>query len=140
MSAGQTHWAAGLIGLPWQRGATGPREYDCWGLVRHVQRVRFAREMPALSIGTATNWTGIRAMINRTAWGLAEGLQREGDVVTMKGSDGPHVGVVIEADGQPVMLHCIGTEGSNGGGVIVTDISEISLLGFARVEIWRHRE
>lgn len=134
------HWATSLIGLPWSRGATGPASYDCWGLVRHVQRVRFAREMPALSIGTATNWTGIRAMVNRTAWGPAEGPAREGDVITMKGSDGAHVGVVIEADGVPVMLHCIGTEGSNGGGVIVTALNEIGHMGFGRIETWRHRE
>lgn len=135
-----THWAAGLIGKPWKRGAPGPDAFDCWQLVRHVQLTRFGVEMPILAIGADTNWTGLRAMINRTQWGKAEGLAREGDVATMKGSDGAHVGVVINADGYtPVLLHCIGSESHHGGGVIVTTLAEIGDLGFARVEIWRLR-
>lgn len=132
-----THWAAPLIGLPWSRGATGPGEYDCWGLVRHVQRARFGVEMPVLAIGSATNWSGLRSMINRTQWGPAA-VASDGDVVTMKGADGAHVGVVIAVDGSLTVLHCIGNE-SNAGGVITTPIEDLPSLGFGRVEIWRLR-
>lgn len=37
-----------LLGLPWRRGAMGPRAYDCWGLACHLQRVLFGREMTAI--------------------------------------------------------------------------------------------
>ena len=133
-----THWAAPLIGIPWSRGATGPHQYDCWNLVRHVQRTHYGIEMPVLAIGHATNWTGIRAIINTTAWGRVE-MPAEGDLVTMKGAYGPHVGVVIADDGGLTVLHCIGNE-KNSGGVITTPLSDLADLGFGRVEIWRLRK
>ena len=34
------HWAAHLIGAPYEAGACGPTSFDCIGLVRHYFKAR----------------------------------------------------------------------------------------------------
>lgn len=135
------HWALGLIGLPWEMGATGPSAFDCWGLVRHVQREQFGREMPAVTIGSeeASNWAAIRSMVNRSdlGWHVVKDA-KAGDVVTMKGVAGPHVGVVIEVGRHLKVLHSVGApKQKNNMGVVATPLNALSAMGYSRVEIWR---
>lgn len=42
------HWTAAYIGLPYERGAQGPRAFDCWAFFRFVQRERYGRTLPDL--------------------------------------------------------------------------------------------
>lgn len=35
-----TPFCLDLIGRPWKSGADGPKQFDCWGLLRHAYRER----------------------------------------------------------------------------------------------------
>jgi hypothetical protein len=50
----KTHWAMQYMGKPWESGAQGPDAYDCFALVRAVQRDVFGRDLPLIVLD-ATN-------------------------------------------------------------------------------------
>lgn len=138
------HWAAQYIGTPWQLGATGPDAYDCWGLVRHVQRQHFGREMPALTIGqtalqirTPEQWRTLRELLAHTPWRCVAGKPGPGDIALMRTACGPHVGVCIEADGAVGVLHATGVV-DRGGAVVYSRANDLHELGYGRIEYWRH--
>ncbi len=41
------HWVQTFLDVGYERGATGPKVYDCWSFFRWVQREQFGRELPA---------------------------------------------------------------------------------------------
>lgn len=131
------HWAAKYIGLPWRLGASGPDAFDCWGLVRHVQKEHFGIEMPHLNVYQCDNKEEINALLRSSPWKRSSDETKEGDVVLMYGADGPHVGIVLEIDGIAGCLHAIGSVKSNGSVVFTQRLEDLSALGFARLQFWR---
>ena len=138
------HWATPYIGKPWALGAVGPNSYDCWGLTCAVQLERAGREMPPLSIGSAQNaeqLQGLYELVKRSSWRqMPDGTPlAELDILTMRGHQGSHVGVVIEVDGAMRLLHAVGSLESPGS-IIHSSIAEVRALGWSRLQIWRHIE
>jgi cell wall-associated NlpC family hydrolase len=94
------HWAAEYIGLPWSATGDGPDTFHCWALVRHVQRERFGRDLPAIPnpedlLGIARHF---RDHPERRRWDLVATPQ-EGDCVLMRQARYPvHVGVWLDVD------------------------------------------
>jgi len=118
------HWASTYIGLPWAADGEGPPpgaacrdpgktwSFHCWALVRHVQRERFGRFLPAIPnpddlLTIARNF---RDHPERRRWNLVEAPE-EGDCVLMRQARYPvHVGVWLEVDGGRV-LHVVRDKG-----------------------------
>lgn len=123
-------------------GATGPASFDCWGLVRYVQRERFGREMPPLSIGDAQlpeQLKSIQQLARRSKWKRQVHVTPEdGDILLMHSLQGPHVGVAIFVDSQPRILHAVGSVTSPGS-VVHSSLPEIQQF-WSSLELWHHIE
>lgn len=118
------------IGLPWVAGARGPAQFDCWGLLAHVQTRYFGRSMPVL---TALGGAAREAHDSRVRSGEWETVDQpfHGAGVLMRGGDDPHVGVWLELQGGGV-LHAM-----ERFGVIWTPRSALRLQGFSRLTFYR---
>ncbi|MBD4208184.1 peptidoglycan endopeptidase [Xanthomonas citri pv. citri] len=119
------------IGLPWKSGATGPDEYDCWGLLRHIQLQYFGIVLPLIVVGDES---GCRDMfdekINNREW-VPVVTPRHGDGVLLRGGDLPHVGVYLDLDGGGI-LHAL-----EGVGVVFTHARSLPAMGFGRTTYYR---
>lgn len=138
-----SHWSSAFVGRPWALGAEGPDAFDCWGLVREVQRAVFGRELPALSINVRevpqTQWATLRDLVQRSDWRCGGDLStaKAGDVILMRGLRGPHIGVCI---GRGEVLHAPGWRDEDGdhGAACIADARGLKSAGFGRLEIWSH--
>lgn len=124
---GEPHWAARYIGLPWANGAQGPEAFDCWALVRHVQREHYGRELPIINVD-AENYREVCASFEthpeRARWSLVDAPQDGDCVLTHRGWQIDHVGVYLDLDGGRV-LHSI-----RGSGVVCTALPALARLGW----------
>jgi len=127
------HWAASYVGLPWVNGGQGPQAFDCWGLVRHVERQHFGIELPIISVEAAD----LRAVMaafdghaERAHWRLVD-FPRDGDAVLLgrgRKKHAVHCGVVVAGS----VLHAL-----QGAGVICQSIREIRRQ-WGRFEFYRY--
>jgi len=132
------HWAAELIGKPWKLGASGPDSFDCWGLVRYVQRQYFGRDIPRLGINSLDRRAVIdmfRSTDNFRQWDritVGDGLV-ESDCVVMSPSRDPiHVGVVVYVDNMFGVIHSI-----DPVGVLYTGMGDLSMSGWVTQRLYR---
>jgi len=140
-NATATHWSAQYVGEPWRP------EFNCWDLVCAVQGAWFNRPMLRLDIGsaepTAENWQSLRTTMAGSIWKVLEGrgleAAAEGDILLMRGPDGPHVGVVVANGSVSSLLHNLGgmLDGEPRGSVRIDPLASISRLGYGRFEVWR---
>jgi cell wall-associated NlpC family hydrolase len=127
-----SHWATQYIGLPWVAGQDGPDAFDCWGFFRHVQRVQFGREVPAVEV-RSLHAGAVRQTLKEhkyLGWARVEN-PREGDAVLMPRFDEVHIGIWLEVNKGGV-LHC-----ARGFGVVMQSQHAIRLDGWTRFEFWR---
>jgi cell wall-associated NlpC family hydrolase len=106
------HWAAAYVGLPWAADGEGPHSFHCWALVRHVQRERFGRDLPAIPNpdDLLVIARSFRDHPERRRWDLIE-TPADGDCVLMRQARYPvHVGVWLNEDGGRV-LHVVRDKG-----------------------------
>lgn len=133
-----THWAAPLIGLPYRRGACGPDEFFCWGLVRWVFENIHGIQMPMVAIGqvedgTSDNVAAIKRAARVSGWRPSHTkCPEEDDIVIMTSIDGTHVGVMVRANGGLFLLHAL-----EGVGVCLQSLPDLALLGFRDFNFWR---
>lgn len=136
-----SHWATGLIGLPYLEGGAGPEAFDCWGLVRYVFETVHGIKMPVIEVGTHLEATPENARMIRHAAEVSgwrptdERLPQVDDIVIMTGLEGRHVGVMVAANGGLLILHCL-----EGAGVCAQPLSDLSLFGFRDIEFWRREK
>lgn len=130
------HWAADLIGVPYERGAVGPHSFDCWGLVRHVFSRRYSIDMPAVAVDddSADNVHAIKRAAITSGWRPAhDEAPRDGDIALMRNLLGErHVGVMVDADQVLGLLHAV-----QGRGVCFEPMAHVR-IGFRDIELWRH--
>lgn len=132
-----THWAEQYLNLPWESGAQGPDRFNCWGLVRHVQREHFGRELPLIQVDGDDNAAIRRAFMHHPEHARFEmvAVPAHGDIVEMGNTDDVwHVGVWLDIDRGGV-LHCL-----QGAGVIFSQRHHLRLGGWSRTLFWRMRE
>lgn len=137
------HWANQYVGLPWGNGAQGPEAYDCWALVRHVQRVHYGRELPIINVD-ADDHEAVGAAFamhpERARWQRVYPPQDGDCVLTHQGAQVDHVGVYLEIhcgdalDALPELrvLHAL-----RGSGVVCTALPVLKRLGWHPVEFYR---
>ena len=130
------HWAADLIGRPYRKGGESPETgFDCWGLVRHVFRIRHGIEMPVVAVAdpSADNVAAIKRAAAVSGWRPIDATApADADIVTMQGVDGPHVGVTVLADGALGLLHAV-----DGAGVCFQPLAAVQMAGFSGFQFWR---
>jgi hypothetical protein len=134
----QMHWATDLIGRPYRRGAHGPDEFDCWGLVRHVFATVHGIDMPVVTVGslddaTLDNVAAIKRAAQVSGWRPSgDHTMAEHDIVLMNGLEGRHVGVMVRANGALLLLHCV-----EQLGVCVQPLADLARSGFTGFVFWR---
>jgi cell wall-associated NlpC family hydrolase len=131
-----THWTAQYIGLPWTE------RFTCWDLVRSVQKHEFGRVLPAFTPGAAdaSRAPELVRLADAQGWRPVAGAARDGDVILMRGADGPHVGVVVERAGRASeVLHNIGgtLNGRTWGSVRLDPLAGLGRLGYGHLSLWR---
>lgn len=137
------HWAAELIGKPWRSRASGPHAFDCWGLVRHVLRLRHGLEVPDVLGGLSDAAIDVASAIKRHAqaggWHRMPEPMADGDVVLMQGPRGRHVGIAVRADGRLHVLHADGHDTPRGpvGCVVAQSLADAVAGGYHSFELWR---
>jgi hypothetical protein len=129
------HWAIQYIGKPWVKKAQGPHSFDCWGLMRYVQKHHFNIDVPLIIIDGDDYRAVVKTFKNhpeRRNW-IKKNSPSDGDCVLMRHSrDDSHVGVWLDVDGGGA-LHCV-----QGIGVVFSDLSSLRLNGWSHIEYYRH--
>lgn len=124
----------GLIGRPWEANAEGPDAFDCYGLVRYVQRELFGRDLPSVHTVEPYTWRGMIDAIashpERARWREVEQQQRtlmpDGAVVLLASVRMPaHMGVWFRGFGS--ILHA-----DRPLGVAFQTFAEMRALGWHR--------
>lgn len=133
MTAGQDHWAADYIGLPWVAGAS-----DCWAFACRIWRERFGFEAPLFAGDPTDPRVARRALAHdpeRSGWRIVAFGPREGDAVLMaRGARPCHVGIWIDPD-PPGVLHSV-----EGAGVVFTPPARLAAMGYRIIGIYRRAE
>lgn len=118
------------IGLPWVAGGRGPDAFDCWGLLRYLQREHFGRGLPEIPEFGDTARAMYQVQMSSGAWEIVA-QPEHGAGVLMRGGDDPHVGVWLDCEGGGV-LHAM-----ERVGVIWTPYRSLRLIGFSRLKYYR---
>jgi cell wall-associated NlpC family hydrolase len=123
------HRAARYVGMPWSK------EFDCWALVQAVQADLYGRALPDVPVGSGQDQTAALLLATQ-GWSRVDMPAADGDVLTVFGKDGLHVGVIV--DGR--LLHNMGgvrADGSAYGSVRVDALDALGGLGFGHPKLWR---
>ncbi len=92
---------ATLLDSEWEVGARGPDKFDCYGLVRYIQKEFYGVDLPDLMVNS-DNDTEVSEKILELGHPLGEEISdaQDGCVVTM-GNDmrEMHLGVYVAVDG-----------------------------------------
>jgi cell wall-associated NlpC family hydrolase len=139
-----SHWSAGYVGLPWVPGADGPDAFDCWGLVRHVQRAHYGRDLPRLVVDVRETpreqWGELRSLVQHSPWRQVHDAWSDGDILVMLNAAGlPHVGVVVARERLCVLHSCgeIDDRGFPQGVISLDPVAELGSSGFGHIDAWR---
>lgn len=129
-----SHWAADYIGIPWQNAGNDLSGFDCWGLVRHVQKQHYGRDLPLITTD-ADNLPQVRRCFKYHAelsrWQVVD-TPIDGDcALTFRGGFADHVGVWLSVNGGGV-LHAL-----KGHGVLFSKAEVLHRLGWEKVIFYR---
>lgn len=130
-----TRWESDYLGRPWQKGAGGPDAFDCWGLVRAVQRDVYGRELPEVDVDAMDVRAVVRAFCahpERSRWQRLD-VPAQGDCVLLSHARHPsHVGLWLDCNGGGV-LHSL-----RGSGVVFSSLASLRRDRWARIEFYRY--
>lgn len=131
MTSDELDFVNSLMSLPWVNGAEGPDSFDCWGLVKVVQKRLFGRDLPSIRI----NAEDLREVIREVATTSARApwtrclLPVHGGIVEMTSGRHPfHVGVYLDIDSGGI-LHC-----ERNAGVCFDRIVALEASGWRRFQ------
>lgn len=111
-----------LLGLPWERGAEGPKSYDCWGLVKHcLQKI-------GIEVKLDVDYDfpkGMQEEFNQSLAYWVELPEPEDNCIIYgyKGGLPCHIGFVIDN----WVFHALGEE-NNSGYVVMTKLKTFKRL------------
>lgn len=129
-----THWSIDYIGKPWENGAHGPDEYDCWGFVRAVYADIYGTPLDPVDVSAHAPLAVRHAMQSASpvrGWVDVDlDALAEGDVITMgQGRYPDHVGIWLAAGG---ILHCV-----RGMGVVFQTVQSLNRTGYRMLHAYR---
>ncbi len=129
------HWAMKYFGKPWVNGAQGPDAFDCWGLVRCVQKEVFGRDLPLINADALNPQAVMAEFRNKKSYSQFQKVDVpvEGDcVITKSAPDKPeHVGIYINVDGGRILQSVFGS------GVVIVSVQATKKLIGQHLEYWR---
>ncbi|QIW86565.1 hypothetical protein AMA2_6 [Achromobacter phage AMA2] len=118
----------------WALDGEGPKEFNCWNFMRHIQREYFQKNIPEATLGDEEL---LKAMFVKH---IQEGIwqpvypPKHGDGVLLKGGSDPHVGVYLDIDGGMV-IHAM-----KDYNILATPLRNLRVLGFGREVYYRVNE
>jgi len=121
------HWAFNYLGLPWVSGHAGPDSFDCWGLVRYVQKNHFNLDLPSIVVeadnirAVVKEFTGNDELKN---WIKVESPLNGDCLLLSQNKEPTHVGIWLDVDSGG-LLHAV-----QGAGVVFSSKSNLRLLGY----------
>jgi cell wall-associated NlpC family hydrolase len=119
------------LNLPHKPGGIGPLEYDCWNLLRHLQKKYFGVTLPDAPIGDEAACLALFKDKAESGEWQAVAKPEHGDCALLRGGTWPHVGIYLDFDGGGV-LHAM-----EGSGVIWTRLPKLRSFGFGRTVYYR---
>lgn len=132
--AGLIAFVERLLGRAWKLGAQGPEAYDCWSLLRHVEREVFGRVLPQVVLPEKTGPDRIAEILSshpkRSLWRQAAAPSHGGGVEMTSVRAPLHVGVWLDLDGG-LVLHC-----AQGAGVSLDSLLNLKALGWSRFRFY----
>lgn len=130
-----SHWASEYIGKPWVSGGTGPDEFDCFGLVRHVLNQHYGIDVPNVGVYANQHQASnlLRSSPELSKWTRVNNPE-DGAIVMMARSRVPvHIGLCITANGQLGILHC-----AQPVGVLFQSPTGLKSSGFGLLTYYRY--
>lgn len=131
------HWAAKYIGLKHAPGGRGPKEVDCWGLLRLIYLNEFNIELPILpgiSVESIQRIHGTFQNAIREEWKEVK-EPFDGAAVAMSQSLAiHHVGVWAKHASANLIIHCWDRQHT-----ICDTMKGLHLKGFLTIKFYRHR-
>lgn len=104
--------------------------FNCWGLLRDVQKRFFDIQLPKTSLGD--DLANLYAKQMRSGfWEVVEKPFHGCGVLMRTGLD-PHCGVWLEFDGVSGVLHC-----ERGNGVLWQNVEALRVLGYGNLKYYR---
>jgi cell wall-associated NlpC family hydrolase len=136
MTQTHSHWAMQYLGKPWESGAQGPDTFNCWGLVRHVQRTVFNRHLPLIMVDDLDPSVIIDTFQTHgeyVHWQQVD-VPSEGDCVITKSSPTKpeHVGIWVDVDGGRIL------QAVYGSGVVLASARATRKIIGQHLEFWRY--
>lgn len=132
------HWTEQYLGLPWLTGGRDPfKGLDCWGLLCLVYRnewgIRLSKHAAILSTREGTGVLAAEQASNQWTR-LPLGEVEDGDAVVFTNHSLSHVGVFVNANGEPSILHAATRKLSS-----IVPLS-VASQGFTEVAFYRHAQ
>lgn len=128
-----SHWAEQYMQrCRWVSGGNGPRDFNCWGFVRHIQRQHYDREIPVVDV-ERLSMPCLRRIVETACVGVWARVDtpKDGDIVLMPRPGELHVGNWLDLAGGRV-LHC-----ARGLDVVAQAPAALAVDGWPRLEFWR---
>jgi cell wall-associated NlpC family hydrolase len=124
-----------VLGVKYESGSMGPDTFDCWGLVRHIQKEAFGRDLqiiepPSDKVRDLIKF--IKEHPEHQNWEKVD-HPTHGGVVELSNSFHPnHVGVYLDIDGGGI-LHC------SVAGVTFDPLIILKASGWRRFNFYKYK-
>ena len=131
------HWTQAFLGLAYDPAGEGPQAFNCWSFFRHVQRQRFAREIPPVPL-PASLMGALKLFRDRSdsfGWRRIERPEppHDGDAALMSHRDRPHhIGVYVASVPGGAVLHC-----HEGPGVVLHSLFHLEIAAWNITGLYR---
>lgn len=136
----RVEFLSGLLGHRWEANARGPDRWDCWHLVRHIEKELAGRDLSDVDVPSDPSWMWmvrtIRSHPEMKNWKEilpdAMGVVPASDlsVVLMARKKNPaHVGVWLRPEG--VVVHC-----DQDYGVCFENLAELHMKGWTKLRFY----
>ncbi len=128
------HWARKYIGLKYQKDGMGPKTFNCWTLVAHIEAVEFGRVLPFFSTINGDDWMSAAQMMRdmepeMLGWKLG-GQREEGDIfLAGHGRYATHAGV-FAANG---VVHAL-----EKSGVIFSIVNPVFCMQWPKFDVYTY--
>lgn len=132
---GLGHWSTEYIGKPYEPGARGPSDFDCWGLLLDVYR-RFGITLPELDGISVASAIAIHRQIDLSAkeeWDEVEKPFDGAAVALSQRTAYHHVGLAVVTE-RPGILHA-----AEGDRVVIETTRALQLRGFKKITYFKHK-
>jgi hypothetical protein len=124
-----------VLGVKYESGSMGPDTFDCWGLVRHVQKEAFGRELQIIEPPSDNARDLVKFIRNHSEhlnWEKVD-APVHGGVVELSNSNNPHhIGVYLDIDGGGI-LHC------SFAGVTFDPLIVLKASGWRRFNFYKYK-